>query len=96
MLSGKQKNYLRSLANRLRPVVQIGKDNITDNLITSVSDYLEAHELMKVSLLKSCELEVRAAAIELAANTGSEIVQLIGRTIILYRKSKEARIVLPR
>ncbi len=96
MLGGKQKSFLRALANKERPVVQIGKDNITENLIISISDYLEAHELMKVSLLKSCSLETREAAIEIAANTGSEIVQLIGRTIVLYRKSKENRILLPR
>ena len=96
MLGGKQKSFLRALANKDRPVVQIGKDNITENLIISISDYLEAHELMKVSLLKSCSLETREAAIEIAANTGSEIVQLIGRTIVLYRKSKENRILLPR
>ncbi len=96
MLTGKQKSYLRSLSNKIKPIYQIGKEGVNDNLVNGVSDYLEAHELMKVSLLKSCPMETREAAIELSAKTGSEIVQLIGRTVILYRHSKDGDISLPR
>ncbi len=96
MLTGKQKSYLRGLMNTEKAVFQIGKDGISENLLISVSDYLEAHEICKFSLLKSCEEDLREIAFDLAAGTNSEIVQLIGRTGILYRASKEKKIHLPK
>ncbi|MDY6063012.1 MAG: ribosome assembly RNA-binding protein YhbY [Erysipelotrichaceae bacterium] len=95
MLSGKQKRYLRSLGNNLKAIVIIGKDNLTYNIFNSLEGALKAHELVKVSLLKTCDLDVREVAIELAANTSSEVVQIIGRTIILYKQSKDRKITLP-
>ncbi|MDD6467749.1 MAG: ribosome assembly RNA-binding protein YhbY [Erysipelotrichaceae bacterium] len=96
MLTNKQKSYLRSLANPLRAIVLIGKDGLSETVIESLDVSLEAHELVKVSLLKSCPMEVKEASIELAVATKSEIVQTIGRTIVLYRRSKEPYIELPR
>ncbi len=96
MLTGKQKSYLRGLMNTEKAVFQIGKDGITENLVISVSDYLEAHEIVKFSLLKSCDAELREVAFDLASATRSEIVQLIGRTGILYRASKERKIHFPK
>lgn len=96
MLTGKQKSYLRGLANTEKSMFQIGKDNISENLIESVDEYLKAHELCKVNLLKTAELEVREAALLLASETRSEVVQLIGRTIVLFRKERDGKIILPR
>ena len=96
MLNNKQKSYLRSLANPLKAVVIVGKDGLSDTVLESLDVSLEAHELVKVSLLKTCALSVKEAAIELAVCTKSEIIQTIGRTIVLYRRSKEAKIELPR
>lgn len=96
MLTGKQKRYLRGLAVNERSVFQVGKEGLSYNLFNTVDDYLSVHELVKVSILKNCDLEVREAAIDLAANTSSEVVQIIGRVIVLYRPSKERKIVLPR
>lgn len=96
MLTGKQKSYLRSLANKERATFQVGKEGLSDNLIIGVSDYLEAHELVKVSLLKSCDYELREIAFDLAAATQSEIIQIIGRTLVLYRQSREKKIYLPK
>lgn len=96
MLNNKQKSYLRSLANSLKAVVIVGKDGLSDTVLESLDVSLEAHELVKVSLLKTCALSVKEAAIELAVGTKSEIIQTIGRTIVLYRRSKEAKIELPR
>lgn len=96
MLSNKQKSYLRSLANSLKAVVIIGKDGLSDTVLESLDVSLEAHELVKVSLLKTCTLAVKEAAIECAVGTKSEIVQTIGRTIVLYRRSKEPKLELPR
>ncbi len=95
MLNNKQKAYLRGLANKMRPVYQIGKDGLSTNLIAGIDDHLAVHELIKVSLLKSCEESVNAAAIEISRMTKAEVVQIIGRTIVLYRPGKDMVIKLP-
>lgn len=96
MLKGKQKSYLRSMANTLRPLFQVGKDGLSYNLYNTVSDSLEAHELVKVNVLKTCTADTRELAFDLASNTNSEIVQIVGRTILLYRKSRNnPKIELP-
>lgn len=89
MLSGKEKNKLRGVAQTRRALFQIGKDGVTSNMIKTVHDSLEAHELVKVSMLKTCPQDAHEAAFDLASGTRSEIVQIIGRTIILYRRSKK-------
>lgn len=88
MLNAKDKRKLRSLAQSRKPLFQIGKDNIKESTIKTISDSLTAHELVKISLLKTCTLSVREAALDLSSATNSEIVQQIGRTIVLYRRSK--------
>ena len=76
-------------------IVQIGKDGLSYNIFSAIDDYLEVHEIIKVSLLKTCDIDVREAALDISANTRSEIVQIIGRVIVLYRPSKERVIELP-
>ena len=71
ILSGKQKRYLRALGSKEKAIIMIGKDNISDNLIESTQHAFNTHELLKISLLKSCEITVHEAAIELSAATGS-------------------------
>lgn len=75
-------------------MMQIGKGSLSPNMITSLKNDLEAHELVKVTILKTADIEPREAAIELAAATGSEVVQIIGRTFLLYRQSKENKLGL--
>lgn len=89
MLTTKQKSELRAKAHGMRPLFQIGKDAISENMIKTIKDSLEAHELLKISMLKSCALSVNEAAVELSAATHSEVIQTIGRTIVLYRRSKK-------
>lgn len=89
MLTGKEKQKLRAVAQTRKALFQIGKDNISENMIKTISDSLEAHELVKISLLKTCTLEPRAAALDLSSATHSEIVQIIGHTVVLYRRSKK-------
>ena len=97
MLTGKQKQFLRALANSRRPLFQVGKDGVTANVINTVSDSLEAHELIMISVLKTWGEDVREVALDLSAGTRSQIVQIIGRTVILYRESRDKkRIELPR
>ena len=97
MLTGKQKKALRSMANTLKPIFQVGKDGVSYNLINTLSDALEAHELVKLSVLKTCPEDVREVALDLGSGTNAEVVQIIGRTITLYRESREnPQIELPR
>ena len=95
ILSGKQKRYLRALDSKEKAIIMIGKENISDTLIESVQHAFNTHELLKVSLLKSCEITVHEAAIELSAATGAAIVQEIGHTLLLYKPFKERAIKLP-
>lgn len=86
-LTGKQVRQLRSLAHHLNPLVTVGKGNVTESLAAQASECLEAHELVKCTVLDMCDLTAREAAAELAERTGSEVVQVIGRKFSLYRKS---------
>ena len=97
MLSGKQRRHLRALAHDLRPIVQVGKDGIDDGLIAAVNQALIDHELIKVKVGESAGLDRHAAADDLAAKTQSDVAQVLGNTVILYRAHpEEPKIVLPR
>ncbi|MFV0479501.1 MAG: ribosome assembly RNA-binding protein YhbY [Anaerorhabdus sp.] len=95
MLNGKQKRHLRALGNTQKALFQIGKEGLSINLFDTIKDSLEAHELVKISVLKTCSTDIKELSFDLARNTKSEVVQIIGRTILLYRVSKERRIELP-
>ena len=86
-LTGRQVRQLRSLAHHLDPVVMIGKGDISDGIIAQASDSLEAHELIKCSVLDSSMLTAREAADDLAQALGAEVIQVIGRRFCLYRAS---------
>lgn len=94
MLLTKQKVKLRSLAMELRPIFQVGKEGISDNLIKGLNDALEAHELIKISVLKNCSINIKEIAYDIANYTNSELIQIIGRNIVFYRKSKKQLIKL--
>ncbi|MBQ9327466.1 MAG: ribosome assembly RNA-binding protein YhbY [Solobacterium sp.] len=95
MLTGKQKRYLRSLAATENAMFQIGKDALSDNLIRTVGQSFNTHELVKVKVLKTCPVDPKELAFDLSMNTGSEIVQIIGHTIVLYRPLDHPVILLP-
>ena len=94
MISSANKKYLRKLSMSYRPLFQIGKEGISYNMIQSMNDSLEAHELLKESLLKTSPIETREAAIECASQTHSEIIHIVGHTFVLYRRSKENKLGL--
>jgi len=97
MLTGKQKRYLRSLAHPLTPIFQVGKGGTNDHLIRHIEEALEARELIKVSVLNNCLDDRNEIGAELAERAGAELVQVIGRTIVLYKPSRDHRqIELPR
>jgi RNA-binding protein len=95
MLNGKQKRYLRSLASRDRAIFQIGKDGLSDAMIEQIGNALKSRELVKISVLKNSSADLKETAFDLAMHTKSEVVQIIGHTIVLYRKAEEPQILLP-
>ena len=95
MLTGKQKRYLRSMAQTMNATFQVGKDGVSHNMIIGIRQSLDANELVKVKVLDNCLEDLQQVALDLSAGTKSDIVQIIGHTIILYRQAKEPRITLP-
>lgn len=97
MLTGKQKRYLRSLAHHLDPIFQVGKGGVNDHLIRHIEEAIEVRELMKISVLNNNDDDRNEIARELAEGAGAEVVQVIGRTIVLYKESRDNKqIELPR
>lgn len=88
-LTSKQRAYLRSLATAEPAIMQVGKDGVTENLAKTVSDALEARELVKLSVLETCADGVREAAEALAAAVDATVVCTIGRKLVLYRESEK-------
>ncbi len=87
MLTSKQRATLRAMANTETAIMQIGKGGVGENLVKTVSDALEARELIKLSVLETCMSTPKETASELAQATDSEVVGVVGRKIILYRES---------
>lgn len=87
MITTKQRAFLRGLASELAAVTQIGKNGITEPLLKTLSDALEAHELIKLSVLETCPSTPREVSDALCAALGCDPVQVIGRKISLYRPS---------
>lgn len=99
MITTKQRAYLRSLVAQMVPIMQVGKNGITDNLIATLSDSLEAHELIKLTVLETCPTTPRETSDALCEALSCEAVQTIGRKISLYRPASDPekrKIVLPR
>jgi RNA-binding protein len=95
-MTTKQRAYLKSLAMTLEPIYQIGKSSLTPEITEGVSEALEARELIKINVLKNCMDDTDEIARILSERTHSQIVQVIGKKIVLYRESKEKKkIVLP-
>ena len=89
MLTSKQRAYLRGLATNEPTIMQVGKSGMSDNLIKTVSDALEARELIKMSVLENCSETPREMADALAAEVNADVVGVIGRKFILYRASEK-------
>ena len=97
MITGKQRSYLKGLANQLDPLVFIGKADLTDTVIKEIDNVLNARERVKVKIQESSLLDPKETANKLADMLGAEFVQAIGRKFVLYRESKDNRkIYLPK
>ena len=96
-MTSKQRAYLRSLASTMDPIFQIGKSSVTPELTNAIAEALEATELIKIHVLKNCMDDGRSIAEVLADRTQSEVVQVIGKKITLYKASKDnPKIILPK
>ncbi|MBC6149609.1 ribosome assembly RNA-binding protein YhbY [Listeria innocua] len=96
MLTATQKRFLRKEAHTIQPIFQVGKGSVSPNLIIQVKEALEARELIKISILQNCEEDKQTVAEKISTRAGAEIVQVIGRTIILYKQSvNKQQIKLP-
>ena len=97
MITTKQRAYLRSLANSVPAILQIGKEGITDALIKNIDEALEAREIVKVSVLETAPLSSKEAIEEVMNGIDRcEAVQVIGRKFVVYKRNlKEPKIILP-
>ena len=93
MLTGKQKRHLRSLAHHLDPIFQVGKGGVNDHLVRHIEEAIEVRELIKISVLNNSLEEAREIAPELAERSGCELVQVIGKTIVLYKESEDHKTI---
>ena len=93
MLTSKQRAYLRGLGNSCPAIMQIGKGGITENLIKTVSDALEARELVKLTVLDNSGESPREILDQLCEALGAEGVACVGKKIVLYRESKENKTI---
>ena len=97
-MTSKQRAYLKSLAMTMDPIFQIGKASLTPQNTKAIAEALEARELIKISVLQNCLDDPRQMAELIAERTHSQVVQVIGKKIILYREGKKdkKKIVLPK
>ena len=91
MISGKQRAYLRKIGHELKPVMQIGKEGLTDTVITAIDEVLEKRELVKFSILESAMLDTRDVCDDVAKRLLAEPVQAIGNKFIIYRRSSNEK-----
>lgn len=89
MLNSKQRAWLRAKGNALESQFQIGKGEVTEALCQSLDEMLSTHELVKITVLKTAGDDVADLAHALAASVGADLVQVIGRRIVLYRLSEK-------
>ena len=92
-MDSKTRAKLRSLANPIEAILQVGKNGLGDALQKQVDDALTARETIKLTVLETCPETPRDMAAVLAAATGAEVVQVVGRKVTLYRKNPEKTIL---
>ncbi len=88
-MTSKQRALLKSIAMTTDSILNIGKESLTIEFIAAVKEALEARELIKISVLKNCDDDLRAIAEAIAERTDAEVVQVIGRKIVLYRQARK-------
>lgn len=96
-MTSKQRAYLKGLAMTMDPILNVGKSSVTPELVESVSEAIKKRELIKIGVLKNCMDDPREIAETIAARTKSQVVQVIGKKIVLYKKNNDnPKIQLPK
>lgn len=96
-MTSKQRAYLKSLANSLNPIFQVGKSSLTPEFTAAIGEAFNTRELLKIAVLKNCMDDPNEIAQMIAERTHSQVVQVIGKKIILYKPDKKnPKIILPR
>lgn len=90
MLTGKQRSYLKKLAQTVQPAVIVGRAGVTDTVMQTIDEYLTANELLKVAIQEGAELEAKETANQVADELKADFVQAIGRRFVLYRRAKDS------
>ena len=93
MLNSKQRAYLRGLSNKIDSIFQIGKGGASPELIEAIDEALEARELIKCNVLNNCMEDIKYVASAISERTKSDIVQIIGKKIVIYRKKKKKPVI---
>ena len=91
MINTKQRTMLKSHAQKIQSSFQVGKNGVIPSLTEAIDSYLEVHEIVKLSVLDNCDVEPRDAAEQLAGRTRAQVVQVIGRKIILFREPRDRK-----
>lgn len=96
-MTSKQRAYLKGIAMKTEPILQLGKGGVTPENTAAVEEALAARELIKINVLQNCLDDINQMANILAERTRSQVVQVIGRKIVLYREGKDnkKKIILP-
>ncbi|MEZ4649656.1 MAG: YhbY family RNA-binding protein [Candidatus Eisenbacteria bacterium] len=94
-LTGKDKRHLRSLGNQMRPSVMIGQEGLTDAVFRAIDQAQRGNELIKLKILEPGEVDRKAIAREIDERSDSQVVGLVGGTMLLYRRKKQPKILLP-
>ncbi|MBO5291735.1 MAG: ribosome assembly RNA-binding protein YhbY [Lachnospiraceae bacterium] len=95
-MTSKQRAYLKSLASNIEPIFQIGKSSLTPEVTEAVSEAFNTRELIKIAVLKNCIDDPKEIAAVVAERTHSQVVQVIGKKIVLYKENKDhKKIILP-
>lgn len=96
-MTSKQRAYLMSLASNLNPVFQVGKSSLTPEITNAIDECFNNNELIKIGVLKNCMDDPRAIGEMLAERTHSQLIQVIGKKIVLYKPNKDKpKIELPK
>ncbi len=96
-MTSKQRAYLKSMAMDLDPIFNVGKASVTPDFIEGIREALEKRELIKVGVLKNCMDDPKELASLIAERSGAQVVQVIGKKIVLYKESRNyKKIMLPK
>lgn len=95
-MTSKQRAYLKGLAMNIDPIFQVGKSSVTPESIDAIGESFHTRELIKIAVLKNCLDDPKEIANVIAERTRSQVVQVIGKKIVLYKPFKEPKIILPK